>query len=142
MLRIYDDALWMVREVYAVAKVVERHDGDLARQMRRSSSSVVLNLSEGCYSRKGSRIARWSDAMGSANETRSALQLADLATSHHTNGGLRTPPRAQRSRPRPCPRHGQHRDSLKGQLSEARTRAASARPRGRPSTTTSSTPET
>ena len=77
MLRIYDDALWMVREVYAVAKVVERHDGDLARQMRRSSSSVVLNLSEGCYSRKGSRIARWSDAMGSANETRSALQVAE-----------------------------------------------------------------
>ena len=28
------------------------------------------------YSRKGNRFARWQDAMGSANETRSALQLA------------------------------------------------------------------
>ncbi len=51
-------------------------DGDLARQMRRASSSVALNISEGSYSRKGNRLARWQDAMGSANETRSALQLA------------------------------------------------------------------
>ena len=66
----------MVRQVYSVAKVVERVDGDLARQMRRSSSSVALNLSEGQYSRKGSRAARFNDAMGSANETRGALQVA------------------------------------------------------------------
>ena len=77
MLKIYDDAVWVVREVYAVAAVVERRDGDLARQMKRSSASVALNISEGNYSRKGSRLARWSDAMGSANETRSALQLAE-----------------------------------------------------------------
>jgi len=77
MLRIYDDALWMVREVYAVAKEVEKGDGDLARQMRRASSSVALNISEGNYSRKGNRRARWHDAMGSANETRSALQVVD-----------------------------------------------------------------
>ncbi len=76
MLRIYQDSVVMVREVYEVARVVERSDGDLARQMRRASSSVALNLSEGCYSRKGNRLARWQDAMGSANETRSALQLA------------------------------------------------------------------
>ncbi|MDD9938256.1 MAG: hypothetical protein OXT09_31890, partial [Myxococcales bacterium] len=28
------------------------------------------------YSRKGNRLARWQDAMGSANETWSALQVA------------------------------------------------------------------
>ena len=84
MLRIYEDAVWMVREVYGVARVVERVDGDLARQMRRSSASVALNVSEGNYSRKGSRMARWQDAMGSANETRSALQVAEAV-------GLATP---------------------------------------------------
>ena len=77
-LRIYQDALWMVGEVYLVAKVVERGDGDLARQMRPASSSVALNISEGNYSRKGNRVARWCDAMGSANETRSALQVVGV----------------------------------------------------------------
>ena len=76
MLKIYEDSVVMVREVYEVARIVERSDGDLARQMRRASSSVALNISEGCYSRKGNRLARWQDAMGSANETRSALQIA------------------------------------------------------------------
>ncbi len=76
MLKIYEDSVVMVRQVYEVARVVEMSDGDLARQMRRASSSVALNISEGSYSRKGNRLARWQDAMGSANETRSALQLA------------------------------------------------------------------
>jgi four helix bundle protein len=76
-LEIYQETLSMVREVHAVAKVVERVDGDLARQMRRSASSVPLNVSEGIYSRKGNRLARWQDAMGSANETRAALHVAE-----------------------------------------------------------------
>jgi four helix bundle protein len=76
-LEIYRETLSMVREVYEVAKLVERVDGDLARQMRRSGSSVPLNVSEGMYSRKGNRMARWSDAMGSANETRAALHVAE-----------------------------------------------------------------
>jgi four helix bundle protein len=61
MLRIQQDAWWMVREVYVIAEVVERRDGDLARQMRRASSSVVLNLSEGSYSRPVARgdAMRW-----------------------------------------------------------------------------------
>jgi four helix bundle protein len=75
MLRIQDDALWVVKVVYAVAEGVERKDGDLARQMRRAGASVVLNLGEGCYGRGGTRRARWHDAMGSANEVRSALLL-------------------------------------------------------------------
>ncbi|MGD8860404.1 MAG: four helix bundle protein [Myxococcales bacterium] len=76
-LEIYRESLVMVREVYEVAKVVERVDGDLARQMRRSGASVPLNVSEGIYSRKGNRLARWQDAMGSANETRAALHVAE-----------------------------------------------------------------
>ncbi len=88
MLRIYRDSVEMVREVYEVARVVERSDGDLARQMRRASSSVALNISEGSYSRKGNRLARWQDAMGSANETRSALQVAAAVGFVEPSGGL------------------------------------------------------
>jgi four helix bundle protein len=46
--------------------------------MRRSSSSVVLNLAEGMYSQKGNRLARYQGAMASAGETRGALQLAEV----------------------------------------------------------------
>ena len=88
MLRIYEDALWMVGQVYGVAKLVERGDGALARQMRRASSSVALNISEGNYSRKGNRRARWHDAMGSANETRSALQVVDAVGLARPSGEL------------------------------------------------------
>ena len=74
-MKIYRVALIMVRGVYALAKKVQQHDPDLARQMRRSSSSVVLNMSEGWHSRAGNRIARFDNAMGSARETVSNLEL-------------------------------------------------------------------
>jgi len=88
MLRIQEDALWVVREVYRVAEVVERRDGDLARQMRRAGASVVLNLGEGRYGRGGTRRARWCDAMGSANEVRCALLLADAVGLARIGDGL------------------------------------------------------
>ena len=75
-LRIYDDALVMVKAAYKAAARIERHDADLARQLRRSSSSVPLNISEGSHSRKGNRTVRYSSATGSANEVRSTLQFA------------------------------------------------------------------
>jgi len=45
-LRIYGDAIEMVTAAYKAADVIERRDADLARQLRRSSSSVPLNLAE------------------------------------------------------------------------------------------------
>jgi four helix bundle protein len=75
-LRIYSDAIEMVTQAYKAAEVIERHDADLARQLRRSSSSVPLNLAEGSYSHKGNRKARYFTALGSANEVRSTLQVA------------------------------------------------------------------
>ena len=66
----------MVRSAYEAAKRIEKRDADLARQLRRSSSSVPLNIAEGSHSHKGNRLARYSTAMGSANEARSALQVA------------------------------------------------------------------
>jgi four helix bundle protein len=75
-LRIHEDALAMVKAAYKAAEQIEKHDADLARQLRRSSSSVPLNISEGSHSRKGNRAVRYSSAMGSANEVRSTLQVA------------------------------------------------------------------
>ena len=74
--RVYDDALAMVRLAYRAADVIERKDPDLARQLRRSSSSVPLNVGEGNYSRKGNRAVRFHSALGSANEARCTVQVA------------------------------------------------------------------
>jgi four helix bundle protein len=51
-------------------------DRDLARQLRRASSSIALNLGEGMYSRGQNRNARYHTALGSARETLSCLEVA------------------------------------------------------------------
>ena len=75
-LRIYEDAIAMVKAAYQAAEVIGMQDPDLARQLRKASSSVPLNLAEGSYSHRGNRLSRYKNAMGSANEARSALQVA------------------------------------------------------------------
>ena len=75
-MKIYQVALVMVRSVYALARKVQQFDPDLARQMRRASSSVVLNMAEGWHSRAGNRVARFDNAMASARETVSAIELS------------------------------------------------------------------
>ena len=46
MLRIYPVSLQMVRDVRLLADEIARFDRDLARQLRRASMSVVLNVAE------------------------------------------------------------------------------------------------
>ncbi|MGH7281215.1 MAG: four helix bundle protein, partial [Polyangiaceae bacterium] len=53
---------------------IREHDRDLGEQLRRALSSVVLNLSEGSGSRGGHRLARYSTALGSNEESRAALR--------------------------------------------------------------------
>jgi four helix bundle protein len=74
-MKIYALALEMVASVYRLADEVGRRDRDLARQMRRASSSVVLNLAEGMYSQGGRKVARYFDSMGSARETVACLHV-------------------------------------------------------------------
>ena len=76
MLRIYDDCLEMLTEVEGMAVMIERRDRDRARQLRRSSSSVQLNVAEGSGCRGGTRRMRYQDALGSARETVANLEGA------------------------------------------------------------------
>lgn len=77
MLRIYPVALSMVKDVCVLQKRIAKQDSDLARQLRRSSMSVVLNLNEGSATRAGKRRMRYEDALGSAQETLGGLEAAE-----------------------------------------------------------------
>jgi four helix bundle protein len=75
MLRIYSVAVSVVGKLRPVIETIERKDSDLGRQMRRAASSVVLNMSEGMYSRGGNRRLRYHSAMGSMRETQACVEV-------------------------------------------------------------------
>jgi four helix bundle protein len=76
MLRIYAVILEVLKQLQPALRRIELRDRDLARQLRRCSSSIALNLAEGMYSRGGNRNARYHTALGSARETLSCLEVA------------------------------------------------------------------
>jgi four helix bundle protein len=76
MLRIYTTAIEVIERLRPVLAQIEAHDRDLARQLRRAASSVVLNISEGSGSRGGTRRERYHNALGSARETGACLDVA------------------------------------------------------------------
>jgi four helix bundle protein len=76
MMRIYETVLQVVAGLRQVVPMIERHDKDLARQLRRASSSVALNVSEGSGSSGGTRRERYRNALGSARETGACLDVA------------------------------------------------------------------
>jgi four helix bundle protein len=78
MLRIYQVVLEVLKELQPVLRQLERRDRDLARQLRRCSSSVALNLAEGTYSRGGNRVARYHSALGSAREALACVEVATV----------------------------------------------------------------
>jgi len=77
MLRIYPVVLEVLRQLRPVLRRIEVRDKDLARQLRRCSVSVALNIAEGMYSRGGNRNARYHTALGSARETLACLEAAE-----------------------------------------------------------------
>jgi four helix bundle protein len=77
MLRIYDVIVEVLRGLRPVILQIETHDRDLARQLRRAASSIALNVAEGSGSRGGTRRERYCNALGSARETTSCLDVAE-----------------------------------------------------------------
>ena len=77
MLRIYSNMLEALRLMRGVVAAIERRDADLARQLKRAGSSVLLNLAEGSGSAGGVRMARYRTALGSARETLACLETAE-----------------------------------------------------------------
>ena len=65
-MRILDSLVEMVRVVHGLAGKVARHDRDLAQQMKRASTSVALNASEGLHAKAGKRRSRLEDAVNSS----------------------------------------------------------------------------
>jgi four helix bundle protein len=76
MLNIYHVVLGVLKQLQPALRRIEMRDRDLARQLRRCSSSVALNLAEGMYSRGNNRGARYHSALGSARETLACLEVA------------------------------------------------------------------
>jgi|GEM_PF-749457 len=76
MLRIHSVAIQCCAEVGTIASQVSRKDPALADQMRRAMASVALNISEGCGSQGKNRNARYFNALGSAREIGTALEVA------------------------------------------------------------------
>ena len=76
MLRIYANMLKTARELRPVLMRIESKDRDLARQMRRSLASMILNAAEASGSSGGTRRERYRSALGSARETMAGLDVA------------------------------------------------------------------
>ena len=79
MLIIYVIVIEIVREVRPYAEKIARFDPDLARQLRRASAAVALNMAEASGARAGRRRNAYDIALGEARETRACLQVAEAA---------------------------------------------------------------
>ena len=72
----YEVSVQLITSLRELVPVIERLDRDLADQVRRAASSVVLNLAEGQRSAKGNKQKHYAIAHGSANEVKAALEVA------------------------------------------------------------------
>ena len=72
----YEVSIELVTSLRTLVPIIERSDRDLADQLRRAASSIVLNLAEGQRSAKGNKQKHYAIAHGSANEVKAALDLA------------------------------------------------------------------
>src|SRR5688572_22267959 len=74
---IYQRTLSALTRLGPLARRVEQCDRELASQLRRAASSMLLNLAEGMGSSRGTRRVRFESALGSARETLAALHVAE-----------------------------------------------------------------
>jgi four helix bundle protein len=76
-MRVYQHSIDMNRKLALVARVIERNDRDLVRQLKRAAASVALNIAEGLGTLGGNRELRFQTALGSAREVKACLEVAD-----------------------------------------------------------------
>src|SRR5579862_8033556 len=76
MLIVYQVIVEVLQLLQPVVRGISKHDRDLARQLRRASTSILLNVGEGSGTRGGSRSERYRTALGSARETTACIDAA------------------------------------------------------------------
>ena len=73
----YEVSVQLISSLREPVAHIERSDRDLADQLRRAATSVVLNLAEGQRLTKGNKHKHYVIAHGSANEVKAALAAAE-----------------------------------------------------------------
>jgi four helix bundle protein len=76
MLIAYQVALELVKELRPIVQALEQQDANLADQLQRAASSVVLNLAEGQRRQKGNKHRAYETAHGEAREVLGCLDCA------------------------------------------------------------------
>ena len=76
MLVAQEVASQLIRSLRSSVEAVERQDKDLANQLRRAASSVLMNVSEGKKRVGKDRAHLFRIAAGSAEEVRAGLSIA------------------------------------------------------------------
>ena len=72
----YEVAVELVHDLRPVVELVRQHDSNLADQMKRAATSVVLNLSEGARRAAGNKRRAFEIAHGEAREVLGCLDCA------------------------------------------------------------------
>lgn len=72
----YEVALQVAEALMPIIAAIAQHDPDLAKQIRKAQSSVVLNLAEGACRTGRDRTHHYRVAHGSAAEARGGVRLA------------------------------------------------------------------
>ena len=75
-LHVHEIALQVVTELAPWMPNIARQDRNLAQQLRRAATSIVLTIAEGEHSDPGTGRSRFLSAAGSASEARAAIRLA------------------------------------------------------------------
>ncbi len=78
MLKIYPFIIETLRLIAPLVKEISRRDPDLARQLRRAASSIALNTAEAIGSSGGNERMRFRTALGSTQEVRACLDVAEV----------------------------------------------------------------
>jgi four helix bundle protein len=77
MLDCYRVSLSMISSLKSVVPAIAKYDRDLANQLQRAASSVVLNVAEGRLRQGGDQRRSFQIAAGSCNEVKAALDVAE-----------------------------------------------------------------